>query len=245
MSAKLDLYTVKFTKMFLVAAAVLLWFLQYVSWFSVKFHQEKVGKLCCRLTNSLQFPPVACTYTLQVHAHTYRNTYHLISDAYCCEHYSWTNCLQSGWCTTTTCKCDNRFNFCVRNYGTGQDNNANNCPLGSKRTGLVYSDNDYFNFSSSMGGVSNPMSFTGSSWPVSIPPVFDHLCIQVPQFVGGGGGWLSECIPTRTVRHPLDGDSLASPQHARIWLRETIPERDNFFGTTFARLSFPCYIPRI
>ena len=174
----------------------------------LKFHQEKVGKLycCCRLTNSLQFPPLACTYTLQVHAHTYRNTYHLNSDAYCCEHYSWTNCLQSGWCTTTTCKCDNRFNFCLRNYGTGQDNNANNCPLGSKRTGLVYSDNDYFNFSSSMGGVSNPMSFTGSSWPVSIPPVFDHLCIQKFHNLLGG---LSECIRARTVRRPLDRDSLA------------------------------------
>ena len=155
----------------------------------LKFHQEKVGKLyrCCRLTNSLQFPPVACTCTLQVHAHTYRNTYHLNSDAYCWEHYSWTNCLQSGWCTTTTCKCDNRFNFCLRNYGTGQDNNAHNCPLGSKRTGLVYSDNDYFNFSSSMGGVSNPMSFTGSSWPVSIPSSFwSSVHSEVPQFVRGG-----------------------------------------------------------
>ena len=123
-------------------------------------------------TNLLQFTPVACTYTLQVRAHTYRNTYHLNSLAECCEIYGRTqNCLQSSWCTTTTCKCDNRFNFCLRNYGTSQDDDASNCPLGSKRTGLVYSDNDYFNFSSSMGGVPNPMSFTGSSWPVSISHV--------------------------------------------------------------------------
>jgi len=111
-----------------------------------------------------QFAPVEGTYTLQVRAHTYRNSVYKDAAGYCCEIYRRYSC-NPWWCGS--CRCDNRFNFCVRNYGTRQDNNAGNCPLGSMRTGVVYNNNDYFNFPSRMGGVSNPMSFTGSSWPVS------------------------------------------------------------------------------
>lgn len=111
-----------------------------------------------------QFAPVEGTYTLQVRAHTYRNSVYKDAAGYCCEIYRTYSC-NPWWCGS--CRCDNRFNFCVRNYGTRQDNNAGNCPLGSMRTGVVYNNNDYFNFPSRMGGVSNPMSFTGSSWPVS------------------------------------------------------------------------------
>ena len=113
----------------------------------------------------LQLAPVESTYTLQVRAQTYRNQYSKDSRGYCCESYSRSNCVP--WWCGSSCRCDNRFNFCLRSYGTRQDNNANNCPLGSRRTSVVYSNNDYFNFPTRMGGVTNPMSFTGSSWPVS------------------------------------------------------------------------------
>ncbi len=61
--------------------------------------------------------------------------------------------------------CDNQFDFCLRHRGTGHDGNLGICPLGSRRSGEI--DGSSFSFGSSIGGLTNPMRFTGSVWPVS------------------------------------------------------------------------------
>ena len=111
--------------------------------------------------NLLQFAPVLCTYTFQVRAESYRNTQSKNRNGCCCDNCNMHSC-SGGYL------CDNRFNFCLRNYGTSHDNNVNNCPRGLTRTSVIYSNNDNFNFPSPMGGVPNPMSFSGGNWPVSI-----------------------------------------------------------------------------
>ena len=75
--------------------------------------------------------------------------------------YSTTDSCCDIFCGT----CDNQFDFCLRYRGTAQDGNTGNCPLGSFRSGEVYGSS--FTFSRSIAGVANPMSFTGSVWPVS------------------------------------------------------------------------------
>ena len=62
--------------------------------------------------------------------------------------------------------CDNLFVFCLRRQGTAQDGSTGNCPLGSRRSSSTV-DGSSFRFGSSIGGVRNPMSFTGIVWPVS------------------------------------------------------------------------------
>ena len=120
--------------------------------------------------DSLQFLSVACTYTFEVRAHTYSNRYHYDYRGRCCDH----------WWRRRNCRkpCDNRFNFCLRSYGASRNNNANDCPLGARRTAKVYENDDYFNFPSPMGGVPNPMSFSGSSWPVSTTAMVKYVKVS-------------------------------------------------------------------
>ena len=92
------------------------------------------------------------TYTLEVRAHSYRNSDHGESDGGCCDF----------WCG----QCDNMFVFCLRESSTADDGNPGNCPLGRYSTGDI--GDDSFSFSTPIAsGVPNPMTFTGSVWPVS------------------------------------------------------------------------------
>ena len=94
-------------------------------------------------------------------AHSYRNPGGRDSGGYCCESYS-----------TVLCgiidQCDNRFVFCLRNFGTAEDGNEDNCPLGRYETPGAVGDDDFSFATPIASGVPNPMTFTGSVWPVSI-----------------------------------------------------------------------------
>ena len=92
---------------------------------------------------------------LDVMAHTYRNSGSRESSGDCCDRIIF--CVG---------QCDNQFIFCLRHSFTSNDGNPSNCPLGSFSTGEI--GDDSFTFSSPIAaGVPNPMTFTGSVWPVS------------------------------------------------------------------------------
>ena len=105
------------------------------------------------------------SYTLRVRAHRYWNSPHKVSDGSCCDKPGRSNCDPS-WCSY--CQCDNRFKFCMRRRGNSRDGNENYCPLGSYSTGEI--GDDAFSFGSSQidSGVSNPMTFRGDVWRVSL-----------------------------------------------------------------------------
>ena len=94
-------------------------------------------------------------YVLEIRAHTYRNRYHRQSNGRCCDR---------PFCG----QCENYFRFCLRSTGTSHDDNAGNCPLGRYTTGEVGDDDFSFGSTSIASGVPNPMTFTGSVWPVSM-----------------------------------------------------------------------------
>ena len=74
------------------------------------------------------------------------------------------------WPLCSICKCDNTFRFCLRPYTDSHSTDANDCSLGgSLLTGVFYeSDNMSFIDVTDLGNaVSNPVLFTGDSWPVS------------------------------------------------------------------------------
>ena len=104
------------------------------------------------------------SYTFEVRAISYSNSGHRDAAGLCCE-LSRTSSCTPWWCGW--CECDNRFNFCLRPSGTAHDDNTGNCPWGSYSTGEVGDDSFNFDSSSIANGVSNPMVFTGSVWPVS------------------------------------------------------------------------------
>ncbi len=91
-------------------------------------------------------------YVLEVMAHTYTNSGHRDSNSDCCD-------LDCG-------TCDNLFIFCLRGSSTANDGNSDNCPLG-KYTTMSHIENDNISFSSSIDNVPNPITFSGSVWPVS------------------------------------------------------------------------------
>jgi hypothetical protein len=98
---------------------------------------------------------IQADYVLEVRAHTYRNSRNRDSDDACCD-IGFFSCGQ----------CDNQFIFCLRGSSTSNDGNPNNCPLGRYSTGEI--GDDSFTFSSPIAsGVPNPMTFSGSVWPVS------------------------------------------------------------------------------
>ena len=92
---------------------------------------------------------------LEVRAHTYQNSRSEDSNGDCCDRFI--------FCTG---QCENQFVFCLRGSSTSNDGNRNNCPLGRYSTGEI--GDDSFTFSSPItNGVPNPMTFSGSVWPVS------------------------------------------------------------------------------
>ena len=101
----------------------------------------------------------------EARAHTYSNNGHRKSSGECCEIVDQTDSCAPSWCPN--CDCDNRFKFCLRRYGTAHDDNTGNCALGIYSTGMVGDDSFSFNSSHIASGVTNPMRFTGSQWPVS------------------------------------------------------------------------------
>ncbi len=99
------------------------------------------------------------TYNLEIRAGHYSNPEHKEASGHCCESSRRSGCIT--W-LCGHCECDNRFDFCVRRSGTRRDGNTGYCPLGSYKTGEVGEDS--FDFRRT--GVPNPMTFTGSVWPV-------------------------------------------------------------------------------
>ena len=63
-------------------------------------------------------------------------------------------------------ECDNKFKFCLRGSGSARDGNTENCPLGYYSTGEIGDNNFTFGSESIARGVPNPMTFTGTVWPV-------------------------------------------------------------------------------
>lgn len=96
-------------------------------------------------------------YTLEVRAFTYRNSRNRDSNGDCCD-IGFFSC--GG--------CDNQFVFCLRGSSTPNDGNPNNCPLGRYRTGDIGDDSFTFSTPNLASGVPNPMTFSGSVWPVSV-----------------------------------------------------------------------------
>lgn len=104
---------------------------------------------------------VKASYVLEIRAHTYQNNEHRGSNGNCCESTSTFGCSLAG-------NCDNIFIFCLRNFGTSRDDNPANCPLGSYNTvDDIGGDDITFSSPSIANGVPNPMTFSGSFWPVS------------------------------------------------------------------------------
>ena len=68
--------------------------------------------------------------------------------------------------------CDNIFTFCLRASGSPQTTDTDSCPLGGPLETMVFTDSDSIGFGASVvslgNSISNPLSFTGGSWPVSI-----------------------------------------------------------------------------
>ncbi len=90
--------------------------------------------------------------------------------------------ISSLCCDTFNCDCDNKFFFCLRPYGSSQDDNTGHCPLGSVKTGELADDT--FNFRTPIqSGISNPMSFPGSVWPVSMCSVSNYLLVFFLLFI--------------------------------------------------------------
>ena len=102
------------------------------------------------------------TFTFEVWAINYTNTQSEEENGYCCD-----NDTVSDNCERY--RCDNRFEFCLRNYGTSYDN-MNNCAWGRWTTSVIYHNNDNFNFPPPMGHTRVPyhLSHSGSTWPVSV-----------------------------------------------------------------------------
>ena len=109
------------------------------------------------------------SYVLEIQAHRYENNDHKLANGYCCDNEFATSSCTSFLVCGFFCECDIRFFFCLRDSGTSHDDNTDNCPRGSYNTGQVSSDDDTFDFGSPIyDGVPNPMTFTGSVWPVSL-----------------------------------------------------------------------------
>ena len=104
-------------------------------------------------------------YQLEIRAHSYSNSPHRDAAGGCCDKGGRSNC-DPWWCFY--CQCDNEFVFCLRNSGTAHDSNTGSCPLGTYSTGEVGDDSFNFGSNSIYSGVSNPMLFQGSVWPVSL-----------------------------------------------------------------------------
>ena len=104
---------------------------------------------------------------LEIRAHTYRNSNHKDSAGYCCDLITRSGCISWLCGGSRGCQCDNYFRFCLRSTGTSHDDNAGNCPLGRYTTREVGDDDFSFGSTSIASGVPNPMTFTGSVWPVS------------------------------------------------------------------------------
>ena len=91
-------------------------------------------------------------------AHRYSNSESTVSDGSSCDSFL------GG-------QCENRFKFCMREYGASRNGNQNNCPLGSFTTGEVGDDNFSFGTHQIDDGVPNPMIFPHNddhTWEVSI-----------------------------------------------------------------------------
>lgn len=104
-------------------------------------------------------------YQLEVRAVSYSNPHHRAASGRCCERFGYTMNCAPGHCGY--CDCDNRFFFCLRGPEADRGSNIGNCPLGSYSTGEIEMDVFDFDGSSLGNGVSNPMLFQGSVWPVS------------------------------------------------------------------------------
>ena len=109
----------------------------------------------------LQPPSTNAAYTLSVRAYRYRNSRHKGSNGDCCDTVGSSNC---GWCDH--CECENRFKFCMREYGASRDGNEDRCPLGAYSTGVIGDDSFSFGWPQFDDDVPNPMTFSGDMWQV-------------------------------------------------------------------------------
>ena len=101
-------------------------------------------------------------YTLEIMVHGYRNpTHQSLGQALfrhgCCE----------GDRDLPCSPCDNQFQFCLKNI-TGEMYDG--CEIGYMESELVAEDDDDLTFSpgDDIGGLTNPLLFSGESWPVSL-----------------------------------------------------------------------------
>ena len=126
----------------------------------------KRGLRLAVLALSLLVLGARCDYTLEVRAVEYDNNDHKLANGRCCERENRSDRCTPWWCYW--CECDMSFKFCMRPPATAHDDNPGNCDLGRYATGEVSTDDDRFTFSTPIAsGVPNPMTFSGSVWPVS------------------------------------------------------------------------------
>ena len=112
---------------------------------------------------------VRSDFVLEVQVHAYSNPTHArVSpnknepNGVCCDNFA----------LPPSCSdpCDNRFIFCLREFGRNDSNlGSQGCPYGREVTGH-YDNNDDLTFTVGEefpGGVLNPVIFSGTNWPVS------------------------------------------------------------------------------
>ena len=110
-------------------------------------------------------------YVLEIQAHRYDNSDHMLANGQCCDNeLASSNCLSfpATILCFFSCECDLRFFFCLREAGTFHDDHTGNCALGFYQTTQISTDDDTFDFSFPYidHGVPNPMIFTGDVWHV-------------------------------------------------------------------------------
>ena len=104
-------------------------------------------------------------FIFEARLESYQNPAHVRFNGDCCD-----GSLNGGPDGVCTDPCDNVFSFCVQELTSTDDLSDETCPLLLHRSS-VFQDNDDITFSMNQdlgGGVSNPLSFTGSgTWQVS------------------------------------------------------------------------------
>ena len=105
---------------------------------------------------------VKANYTLEIMVHGYRNPTHLSLEQALYRH----GCCE-GDRDLPCSPCDNAFQFCVRDY-TSETHDG--CEIGYMESELVAEDDDDLTFSpgDDIGGLTNPLLFSGETWPVSM-----------------------------------------------------------------------------
>ena len=115
-------------------------------------------------------------YQLEAQLVSYASATHRRYNGFCCSGMQF---LNNGSCSGN---CANRFLFCLRPTGFGQESDA--CPTGKSLVTGVVDGGDRILFEPGKDlddGVPNPLVFSGKTWPVS-----SHVCLCLSVYTRKG-----------------------------------------------------------